>query len=164
MPDILIRGMEMPKSCEDCHDADLPTSIAWLEAKCPCAYGMNKPGVYDLRHKRHPDCPLVELPQHGDLIDVSKIVLEYGGLAKISPHDFVGIAKYFAEQIEGQTVVVPTEMVSKAHEEFIKEANKNRAIKHEQEVKNFRDFAISLRDEAREIKNGNVPFPERSDK
>lgn len=68
MADILIR-MEMPKTCADCHDADLPTAIAWLGAKCPWAHGIIDPGVYDLRHERHPDCPLVELPEHGDLID-----------------------------------------------------------------------------------------------
>lgn len=73
MPDILIR-MEMPKSCVDCHDADLPTAIAWLEAKCPCAYGMNKQGVHDLRNKRHPDCPLHELPPHGDLISKQTVL------------------------------------------------------------------------------------------
>ena len=61
MPDILIR-MEMPRTCADCHDADLPTAIAWLGAKCPWAHGIIDPGVYDLRHERHPDCPLVELP------------------------------------------------------------------------------------------------------
>ena len=68
MADILIR-MEMPKTCADCHDADLPTAIAWLGAKCPWAHGIIDPGVYDLRHERHPDCPLHELPEHGDLID-----------------------------------------------------------------------------------------------
>jgi len=68
MTDILIR-MEMPKTCADCHDADLPTAIAWLGAKCPWANGIIDPGVYDLRHDRHPNCPLQELPEHGDLID-----------------------------------------------------------------------------------------------
>jgi len=79
MPDILIR-MEMPKSCVDCHDADLPTAIAWLGAKCPWAHGIIDPGVYDLRHGRHPDCPLHELPPHGDLIDIRtvlEIVMQY---------------------------------------------------------------------------------------
>ena len=68
MADILIR-MEMPTTCADCHDADLPTAIAWLGAKCPWAHGIIDPGVYDLRHGRHPNCPLHELPEHGDLID-----------------------------------------------------------------------------------------------
>lgn len=72
MADILIR-MEMPKTCADCHDADLPTAIAWLGAKCPWANGIIDPGVYDLRHERHPDSPLHELPEHGDLIDRSEL-------------------------------------------------------------------------------------------
>ncbi len=99
MPDILIR-MEMPKSCADCHDADLPTAIAWLEAKCPYAYGMNNPGVYDLRHKRHPDCPLVELPPHGDLIDMDKI--RYTEL-------YGGVEVTTANWIDSLPVVVPAE-------------------------------------------------------
>jgi len=33
------------------------------------------------------------------LIDADSIVLDYGGLAKISPYDFQGIAEYFLKQI-----------------------------------------------------------------
>ena len=76
MPDILIR-MEKPRTCADCHDADLPTAIAWLGAKCPWAHGIIDPGVYDLRHGRHPDCPLHELPPHGDLIDRDAVQYTY---------------------------------------------------------------------------------------
>lgn len=105
MPDILIR-MEMPKSCADCHDADLPTAIAWLEAKCPYAYGMNKPGVYDLRHKRHPDCPLVELPPHGDLIDQEKIYAEAVELSgPITGDGWDNFGVY--DLIKRQPVIVP---------------------------------------------------------
>ena len=57
MPDILIRGMKMPQSCVDCYDADLSTAIALFGAKCPFAHGIIDPGVYDLCHERHPDCP-----------------------------------------------------------------------------------------------------------
>lgn len=76
MPDILIRGMKMPQNCVDCYDADLPTAIAWLGAKCPWAHGIIDPGVYDLRQDRHPNCPLHELPEHGDLIDRDALVEE----------------------------------------------------------------------------------------
>ena len=105
MPDILIH-MEMPKSCADCHDADLPTAIAWLEAKCPCVYGMNEPGVYDLRHKRHPDCPLVELPEHGDLIDVSKIsIREYEQAAHDALHNGKGSILYDCGVLAGARAI-----------------------------------------------------------
>ena len=100
MPDILIRGMEMPRTCADCHDADLPTAIAWLGAKCPWAHGIIDPGVYDLRHGRHPDCPLLELPPHGDLIDMDKI--RYTEL-------YGGVEVTTANWIDSLPVVVPAE-------------------------------------------------------
>ena len=99
MPDILIR-MEMPRTCADCHDADLPTAIAWLGAKCPWAHGIIDPGVYDLRHERHPDCPLVELPPHGDLIDRDAVPL---------PAPIEDEYKYVHEIIKEAPVVVPAE-------------------------------------------------------
>ena len=75
MPDILIRGMEMPESCAD----------------CPICYDMMECSVSPLRfwngrteleqfvfcNERHPSCPLVELPEHGDLIDRGEIVAHY---------------------------------------------------------------------------------------
>mgnify|MGYP007130691099 CR=1 FL=1 len=100
MSDILIRGMEMPKSCADCHDADLPTAIAWLGAKCPWAHGIIDPGVYDLRQDRHPNCPLVELPSHGDLIDMDKI--RYTEL-------YGGVEVTTANWIDSLPVIVPAE-------------------------------------------------------
>ena len=101
MPDILIR-MEMPKSCADCHDADLPTAIAWLGAKCPWAHGIIDPGVYDLRQDRHPNCPLHELPEHGDLIE-KDLVLEY-------PTEWFYDDPYISlSDIKAAPVVIPAE-------------------------------------------------------
>jgi len=112
MPDILIR-MEMPKSCVDCHDADLPTAIAWLGAKCPWAHGIIDPGVYDLRHGRHPDCPLHELPPHGDLIDVSKISLqEYEQAAHDALHNGEGSILYDCGVLAGARAI--TQFVRRA--------------------------------------------------
>ena len=53
MRSILIKGMKMPKSCDDCIFVQ-PGGKHWCyiaEKDLPC------------------DCPLVELPDHGDLID-----------------------------------------------------------------------------------------------
>ena len=57
---ILIKGMEMPISCWDCP----------LLNTSPCAC---KGYSTALEHttNRHPDCPLVPVPPHGDLIDQS---------------------------------------------------------------------------------------------
>lgn len=35
-----------------------------------------------------------------EYIRKDKIILDYGGLAEIDPHDFVGTAKYFMDQIK----------------------------------------------------------------
>lgn len=72
----------MPQNCVDCYDADLSTAIALFGAKCPFAHRIIDPGVYDLCHERHPDCPLHELPPHGDLIDrdAIKYVTLYGAV------------------------------------------------------------------------------------
>lgn len=40
------------------------------------------------------------------LIDIDKLVLNYSGLAHISPYDFVAIAKYFMNQIETAPTIV----------------------------------------------------------
>lgn len=100
MADILIKDVKIPKNCDYCN-ADLA-----IAAHCIMVQRIVLPSEYDIS-KRHPSCPLRDVPPHGDLIDASKIVLEYGGLAKISPYDFAGTAKYFVKQIESQPVVIP---------------------------------------------------------
>lgn len=39
------------------------------------------------------------------LIDIDKLVLNYGGLAHLSPYDSVAIAKYFMNQIEAAPTI-----------------------------------------------------------
>ena len=57
MADILIRGMEMPKSCFDCDCAEI-----YGDGYFHC----NRIGETfeedDFRMTRHPDCPLIEVP------------------------------------------------------------------------------------------------------
>ena len=57
MSDILIRGMEMPKNCEDCRLSYSDEYGMTICAACDdCAYSVS--------------CPLVPLPEgHGDLIE-----------------------------------------------------------------------------------------------
>lgn len=59
MSEILIKGMEMPKSCETCQLATVSYYYTW----CPLTKCFMKRG-YSFKN-----CPLVELPPHGDLID-----------------------------------------------------------------------------------------------
>lgn len=58
------------------------------------------------------------------LIDVDKIKLDYSGLMHISPYDFIGTAKYFADQIKSAPTVDAVEVVrckdcKHNYEEFI---------------------------------------------
>ena len=45
------------------------------------------------------------------LIDLDNLTLDYGGLRYISPMDFIGICKYFTEQLDKMPIVdaVPRE-------------------------------------------------------
>ena len=61
---ILIKGINPPKSCYTC---------SWYnKVECPVNNGR-----YYYRAQRHPSCPLVELPPHGDLVDRSELLAEY---------------------------------------------------------------------------------------
>lgn len=63
MSEILIKGMEMPKSCETCQLATVNYYNTW----CPLAKCFMKRG-YSFK-----DCPLVEVPPHGVLKDIDVI-------------------------------------------------------------------------------------------
>lgn len=53
---IIIKDMEMPQNCYFC----------WLGHKCPKYESLL---WNEINKKRKADCPLVEIPPHGDLID-----------------------------------------------------------------------------------------------
>lgn len=59
---ILIKGMKMPKTCTMC----------WLSPICPVwVKEVSRHKGYDYRL---PDCPLVEVPPHGRLIDGDNVI------------------------------------------------------------------------------------------
>ena len=79
---VLIKGMEMPTSCDKCPFLDYEEGFCfasgikhqiesygeWYElALCPG-------GIKDSRHE---DCPLVLVPEHGDLIDRDALGMNY---------------------------------------------------------------------------------------
>lgn len=71
MADILIRGMEMPESCFEC----VTTNSFFRNLHCDKLEGMSG-FVGSLPHKndRHPNCPLVPLPEkYGRLIDADAL-------------------------------------------------------------------------------------------
>ena len=64
---VYIKGMEMPKCCGDCD---------FLYDFFGCMETWESMALIDweLGKKRLPNCPLVEVPDHGDLIDRETIV------------------------------------------------------------------------------------------
>jgi hypothetical protein len=56
---VLIKGMEMPKSCDDCYIANCPNDIGYTDmGKC----------------SRHINCPIIEVPEpHGRLGDLDAL-------------------------------------------------------------------------------------------
>ena len=58
---VIVKGMEMPNICAYCF---IDTS------ECNLHESVN------IWKERHPDCPLIELPPHGRLIDADKLANE----------------------------------------------------------------------------------------
>jgi hypothetical protein len=61
--DILIKGMEMPKSCEECPFFDGSWCNAQPMENWRTSYFRPSKG------ERQESCPLIPVPEHGDLID-----------------------------------------------------------------------------------------------
>lgn len=75
---IYLPNMEMPKNCEEC---DLSkTRHSSLGDIIDCKYigtvGAKFKDTNNILNNRHPDCPLIEVPPHGDLIDRDELMVE----------------------------------------------------------------------------------------
>ena len=69
MPDILVRGMEMPKHCIDC-----PCMVDKYGGDNCCLQSEEANAKIESWDDMKSGCPLVELPPHGDLIDRDEYV------------------------------------------------------------------------------------------
>ena len=73
MSDILIRGVEMPTTCSECY-------LCYDYMMCrPLGISFySDDESFDCCEERLKECPLVELPEHGDLIDRDDAVFFMG--------------------------------------------------------------------------------------
>lgn len=64
---IIIKGMEMPRGCNDCH------RCYWsnLDQSYKCDLTKSELQVKDAMIERNADCPLVEIPKGARLIDAN---------------------------------------------------------------------------------------------
>ena len=69
---VLVKGMEMPKTCNDCPLLD------WDLSYIKCGVVNRKFEVYEehFRESRVYDCPLIEIPPHARLIDMDDFLQE----------------------------------------------------------------------------------------
>ena len=64
---VIVKGMEMPKNCQECG--------LYIEGAC---YAKGYRDYRRIMDKSKPDdCPLIELPPHGDLVDRNELLAEY---------------------------------------------------------------------------------------
>lgn len=103
MPDILIRGMEMPHNCFLC-------PLSFLKGERLFCHITTEEVI---RAKIAPECPIQELPPHGDLIDLSElqkfpIRLDHYDKEHGDEHFVYGIESLM-EYAECLPVIVPAE-------------------------------------------------------
>lgn len=75
---ILIKGMEIPEGCQKCTFLRKSYFECSPEYQYSCILGAKKipiPWYYQL-HNRADDCPLVEIPPHGRLIDADRLLIQ----------------------------------------------------------------------------------------
>ena len=66
---VIVKGMEMPKSCQECG--------LYIEGACYAKGYRDYRSIMDTA--KPDDCPLVELPPHGRLIDAAELVRIWTG-------------------------------------------------------------------------------------
>ena len=94
MADILIRGVAVPDRC----DYRCPFYVSKGFPDCGLTGKSYNWGL----DKRPSDCPIIELPEHGDLIDRSKLPFVCGGT---TPMEMDYVRRYFVDRMP---VIVPS--------------------------------------------------------
>lgn len=102
---LLIKGMEMPTSCKNCELAK--HFDGYNENDCP----FNAFSFYD--------CPLIELPAHGDLIDRDELV-KHG---VYMPTEGGNLPLVYMSYVKGAKAVIPAERSEDGKSIFIKREN-----------------------------------------
>lgn len=67
---VLIPGMEMPECCQDCTFCDFETD--YEDGGYYVCHAIPKQ-IIPSSSERQEDCPLIPVPEHGDLIDRDKL-------------------------------------------------------------------------------------------
>lgn len=88
---ILIKGTKMPKDCFECPLYNLDYVCVILKRQ-------------NLAFDKPPDCPLVEILPHGDLVDVDNLIEDIEELDDCEP-----LKKWLKRFVYGSAVVIESE-------------------------------------------------------
>ena len=106
---VIMRGMEMPAMCSDCpfnSGMCLPKGEYYCECPSRNIQGSKITRAMD-EDCRHPDCPLVELPEkHGRLIDADFVIEKASYEAKAMDEPFKSNFDVLVEWIVDKTPTV----------------------------------------------------------
>lgn len=92
---VLIKGMDMPKSCSSCQ-------LRFYDGDTDCC-----PFVGDsvFQYQRSDDCPLVTVPDHGRLIDADALMRHCVAL----PSDGGSLPVVYASYLRNAPTIIPAE-------------------------------------------------------
>ena len=74
---VIVKGMDMPESCGSCDISAKISMPSGVILRCRSGKIVRTPinDPHDVLNRRHPDCPLVVLPdKHGRLIDEDDVI------------------------------------------------------------------------------------------
>ena len=104
MADIVIRGMEMPKSCIDC-----PIMVNRYDTDACALQSEEANEAFESWEDMRRNCPLVPLPEgHGRCIDADALLLDAGEVCE-EWGDGLATLGFSREQIENAKTIVPAE-------------------------------------------------------
>lgn len=101
---VLIKGMKMPHSCIGCRFCEHGSINEW---DLYCGIDNKHVGNWDDKHInngwRRPECPLVEVPPHGRLIDASEYINQMGNFYEEYWYDVLEEMPTIIEAEEGKS-------------------------------------------------------------
>ena len=97
---VIVKGRNMPRHCGECACSNYYEQIDALL----CDFTETQLDEKTWKKERHPDCPLIELPPHGRLIDADKL-----NIHDISPVDGFCVMGVTEEDIELADTVIEAE-------------------------------------------------------
>ena len=92
---IFIKGFELPKNCGKC--------IFRYEYICMLNHEM----VFKSTNNRHENCPLIEVPPHGDLIDRRKLPLAFIDITDLPTDRCLPV--YLQEDVDDAPTIIESE-------------------------------------------------------